>query len=85
MDDADLIAGFDRLMDVLKTLGLVLGFILAAVLGVGGLVVAAHIGGLWGVFLFAIYVGCMMFGVTDAYAASRLRRQRRIRVAPPLR
>jgi len=70
----------------LMTAGLVLAMLVALVLGVGGLVFAALVGGLVGVWVYVIYVGCMLFGLTDFYALRlRRRRERRLCGTPALR
>ena len=67
----------------LVTAGLVLAMLVALVLGVGGLAFAALVGGPVGVWAFVIYVGCMLFGLTDAYTSRR--RKHSFRGTPALR
>ncbi len=50
MTDADLVAAFDRTMAALKIVGLVLGIIVAAVIGLTVIGVAVYVGGWVGVF-----------------------------------
>ena len=58
----------ERVPTGLVTAGLVLGMLVALVLGVGGLVVAALVGGPWGVFVLAVFALCTAAGVIDWYA-----------------
>ena len=75
LTDDKLVAAFDRFWSNLRTVGLVLAVGAALLLGVVAIVVAAHAGGGWGVFLLAIFVGCMVVGITDARASRRRSRR----------